>query len=146
MSRLTRLVHTITSGYAQLVAAMLYQLASIPLALRFLSREEFGLWVLMTQIAGYLLLVDFGITNAIARLLINYKDQRDGGEYGSLLQTGWLVLATQAVFILFAGVGFSPEIESALRISPEFHKDFPILMRWLCIFQALILTTRVMPL
>jgi O-antigen/teichoic acid export membrane protein len=125
---------------------MLYQLASIPLALRFLSREEFGLWVLMTQIAGYLLLVDFGITNAVARLLITYKDQRDGGKYGSLLQTGWLVLATQAVIILFVGIGFSPEIERALRISPAFHKDFPILMRWLCVFQALILTTRVTPL
>lgn len=145
MTRLQRFVRTVMSSYASLVVSMLYQLASIPLALRFLTKEEFGLWVLMTQIAGYLLMVDFGITYAIARLLINYKDQRDGGDYGSLLQTGWLVLATQAVIILFVGIGLSPQVESALRIAPEFHKDFPILMRWLCIFQALILTTRVTP-
>lgn len=145
MSRLTRFIHTVTSGYAQLVAAMLYQLASVPLALRYLSREEFGLWVLMTQIAGYLLLVDFGITNAVARLLINYKDQRDGGKYGSMLQTGWLVFVIQAMIILFVGIGLSSQLMRALRISSAFHTEFPILMRWLCIFQALILITRVLP-
>ncbi|MGD0060333.1 MAG: oligosaccharide flippase family protein [Verrucomicrobiia bacterium] len=145
MSRLTRFVHTVTSGYAQLVASMLYQLASIPLALRFLSREEFGLWVLMTQIAGYLLLVDFGITSAVARLLINCKDQRDGGKYGSMLQTGWLVFVIQALIILFLGIGLSSQLMGALRISPAFHTTFPILIRWLCIFQALILITRVLP-
>src|SRR5208282_743223 len=145
MSRLTRFVHTVTSGYAQLVASMLYQLASIPLALRFLSREEFGLWVLMTQIAGYLLLVDFGITSAVARLLINCKDQRDGGKYGSMLQTGWLVFVIQALIILFLGIGLSSQLMGALRISPAFHTTFPILIRWLCIFQALILVTRVLP-
>jgi O-antigen/teichoic acid export membrane protein len=145
MSRLTRFVHTVTTGYAQLVATMVYQLASIPLALRFLGREEFGLWVLMTQIAGYLLLVDFGITSAVARLLINYKDQRDGGKYGSMLQTGWLVFVIQALIILFLGIGLSSQLMGALRISPAFHTEFPILIRWLCIFQALILITRVLP-
>ena len=70
MSRLQRFVRTVVSSYALMFLSMLYQLGSIPLALRFLSKEQFGLWVLMTQIAGYLLMVDFGITYAIARLLI----------------------------------------------------------------------------
>jgi len=145
MTRMQRFLRTVMYSYAAIVASMFYQLASIPLALRFLTKEEFGLWILMTQIAGYLLMVDFGITYAIARLLIDYKDQRDGGDYGSLLQTGWLVLATQALIIVAIGIGLNPQIESALRIAPQFHKDFPILMRWLCVFQALLLTTRITP-
>jgi O-antigen/teichoic acid export membrane protein len=145
VTRLKRFVGSVISSYAALAVSMLYQLGSIPLALRYLTKEQFGLWVLMTQIAGYLLMIDFGITYAIARLLIDYKDRRDGGDYGSLLQTGWLVLAIQAVVILCLGIGLSPHIESGLRISPEFHKDFPVLMRWLCLFQALVLTTRITP-
>ena len=65
-------------------------------------------------------MIDFGITYAIARLLIDYKDRRDGGDYGSLLQTGWLVLAIQAVVILCLGIGLSPHIESGLGSHPSF--------------------------
>jgi O-antigen/teichoic acid export membrane protein len=145
MSRLQRFLHTVASSYALIVVMMLYQLASIPLALHFLSKEEFGLWVLMTQIAAYLILVDIGITSAIARLLIDHKDQPDGGVYGSLLQTGWWVLSVQAVIVLLVGFNLSPWLETALRISPAFHADFPVLMRWLCAYQAVVLMTRVFP-
>src|SRR5579862_8781819 len=145
MSRLKRFVHTVASSYALIVASMVYQLGSIPLALHFLSKEEFGLWVLMSQIASYMILVDVGITSAVARLLIDHKDERDGGVYGSLLQTGWCVLSVQALVILVAGFCLSSWLEGALRISPIFHNDFGALLRWLCVFQAILLMTRVFP-
>ncbi len=145
MSRLKRFVHTVASSHALILISMFYQLASVPLALHFLSKEQFGLWALMTQIANYMMLVDVGITHAIARQLIDHKDRRDGGTYGSLLQTGWCVLAIQAVVLLVVGISLGSWLERLLRISPEFHADFPVLIRWLCIFQAFVLTTRVLP-
>src|SRR5208282_5041857 len=56
-----------------------------------------------------------------------------------------LVFVIQALIILFLGIGLSSQLMGALRISPAFHTTFPILIRWLCIFQALILVTRVLP-
>src|SRR5579872_6699781 len=93
MSRFRRIVHGVVSGYASLVAATVYALASIPLALHYLSKEQFGLWALMSTIGGYLSLVDFGMSGSVARLLIDHKDDRQGGTYGSLIQTGALVTA-----------------------------------------------------
>src|SRR5712664_152832 len=90
--RLRRFFHAVASGYAQLVANVLYVLASVPLALHFLERREFGLWALAMQLGGYLQLIDLGMSASVSRHLIDYKDRRDTGEYGGILKTGALVL------------------------------------------------------
>ena len=61
MSRIKRFAHSLVSGYVFLGANALYTLASVPLALHYLSKPEFGLWAVATQIAGYLMLIDFGL-------------------------------------------------------------------------------------
>src|SRR4051794_34029147 len=102
MSRFRRVVHSVATGYAVLVATAIYGLASVPLALHYLSKERFALWALMTAIGGYLSLTDLGMSNSLARLLIDHKDERAKGLYGSLIQTGLLVLLVQALFIMAA--------------------------------------------
>src|SRR5258708_1217157 len=99
MSRFRRVVHSVASGYAVLAATAVYGLASVPLALHYLPQERFALWALMSSIGLYLSLIDLGMSGSVARLLIDHKDQRAGGVYGSLIQTGWLVLLTQALLI-----------------------------------------------
>src|ERR1035438_9662259 len=92
MSRFRRAIHGVASGYAMLTVTAVCSLASFPMALDYLSQERFGLWVLMGTLVSYLNLVDLGMSGSIARLLIDFKDDRDGGHYGSLFKTGWLVL------------------------------------------------------
>ena len=67
MSRARRFIRNVTSGYLLLLASMFYVFASVPLALKFLSKEEFGLWMLMTQITGYLALIDLGTSSSVSR-------------------------------------------------------------------------------
>jgi O-antigen/teichoic acid export membrane protein len=88
MSRLKRYVHSLASGYVLLGANMLFTLASAPLALHYLSKAEFGLWALTSQIAGYVALVDMGLSASGSRILIDYKDHRANGDYGSVVKTG----------------------------------------------------------
>src|ERR1700722_19641861 len=99
MSRMRRLLRTLGSSYLSLVAASIYTLVSVPLALRYLSRAEFGLWAVMVQVSGYLALVDVGMSASTARFLIEHKDHPERGEYGSVLQTGQLVLCVQGLII-----------------------------------------------
>ena len=66
-SRMGRVARMLGSGYLSLAAASVYVLVSVPLALRFLSLSEFGLWAIMVQVSGYLALVDMGMTNSTAR-------------------------------------------------------------------------------
>ena len=79
MSRLKKYTLGLVSSYAQIGATVLYSLVSIPLALTFLPRAEFGLWALTSQIAGYLALMDLGMGSSVARILIDYKDERNNG-------------------------------------------------------------------
>src|ERR1700733_3412194 len=119
MSRARRFIRNVTSGYLLLLASMFYVFASVPLALKFLTKEEFGLWALMTQITGYLVLIDLGTSSSVSRLLIDRKDRPDEGEYGSLIQTGGLVLGCQGAIILFVGILASPLASHLLQIPPN---------------------------
>jgi hypothetical protein len=87
MSRLRQFAHSLLSGYVQLAAAIVYTLTSVPMALHYLppDRLEFGLWASVTQLAQFIALVDFGFTASAGRILVDYKDQRESGEYGSTI-------------------------------------------------------------
>src|SRR2546423_1204168 len=130
MSRFRRIVHGAATGYVSLITASVYSLASVPLALHYLSPARFGLWFLMTDIWSYLSLIDLGMSGALARTLIDHKDARDGGAYGSLLKTGWLVMTVQGLIILLVGFALAPALSSLLRIPGYLAADFVVLMRW----------------
>ena len=79
MSRFRNFAQSLASGYVLLGVNVLYTLVSVPLALRYLSKPEFGLWGVTTMVAGYLALVDMGMSASVARLLIDQKDEPGGG-------------------------------------------------------------------
>ena len=130
MSRFRRVIHSVASGYFVIGTTAVYSLASVPLALKYLSKADFALWALMSSISGYLALIDLGMSGSVARLLIDYKDKRADGVYGSLIKTGWCVLVTQGVFIWMIGFGFAPVLASLLDIPSEVREGFVTLMRW----------------
>ena len=130
MSRFRRAIHGVVSSYVLLGGTAFYSLASVPVALHYLDPPRFGLWIVMGTLAGYLTLVDAGMTSATARLLIDHKDDRQGGNYGSLIQTGWLALAGTFARLLAIG--------SALQ--PEFIR----LVNWQCGVVGLMFATRML--
>ncbi len=136
-SRFRRAVHNALAGYAVLAATTLYALASVPLALHYLSKERFALWALMSSIGGYLNLVDLGMSGSVSRLLIDHKDRRDGEVYGSMILTGWLVSVVQGTVIWIAGTAAAPVLAGLLDIPPELNAEFVRLLRWYCLSVAL---------
>src|ERR1700722_3056731 len=91
MSRLKKFTRSLLSGYIALGANIVYTLASVPLALHYLGKPEFGLWALVTQLAGYIALIDLSMSASVGRILIDHKDDRQNGAYGSVIKTGVLV-------------------------------------------------------
>ena len=123
------------SGYMAMAANTLYTFASIPLALHYLSREEFGLWALVMQISGYLALVDAGMSGSVARILIDYKDQRSNGRYGSVFYTGAIIFCFQGIMVMVLGLTFSPWLPGLFKINAPLSQPFQLLM----VSQALLL-------
>ena len=137
MSRAKRFASALASGYLALAANVVYTVLSIPLALRFLTREEFGLWAVVAQITGYFTLLDFGVGQSVSRILIDYKDDVNGGEYGATLKTACIVFVFQAAGIFFVGAFGSHLLAGLLQIPPHLRSGFQMLMFLQCSVAAL---------
>ncbi|MEI9959648.1 MAG: oligosaccharide flippase family protein [Limisphaerales bacterium] len=135
MSRLKKFTQSLLSGYVALGANIFYSLASVPLAFHYLGKLEFGLWALVTQIGVYLTLIDMGMGGAVSRTLIDHKDDRRNGDYGSVIKTGVLVGAVQGAIIILVGGILSVLAGSLLHVPVELRRDFV----WLMVAQALLL-------
>jgi len=132
VSRLKRFTHSLVSGYALLGANILYTFASVPLALHYLSKKEIGLWGVVTQIAGYLVLVDLGMASSISRILIDHKDTTADGVYGTIIKTGMLVSLVQGAIIAIAGAVVSLWLPELFNVPLEHRQKFQILVAGHC--------------
>jgi O-antigen/teichoic acid export membrane protein len=128
MSRLRYYVQSLVSGYVVIGANIVYTLCSVPLALQFLSRAEFGLWALATQIAFYLALLDFGMTGAVSRILVDYKDTGRAAEYASFVQTSLIINVLQAAVVLVAGIIAAYLLGPILNVPVGLRHEFRLLM------------------
>ena len=116
------------SSYAVISVNILYTLASVPLALHYLDKEEFGLWALVTQFSGYLMLLEFGMTGSVARSLSDHKDQMEDGVYGSILRTGGRIFAIQGVLVAVIGLALAWFAPPLLDLPVRLHQPFANLM------------------
>lgn len=130
MSRIKNFTRNLAAGYFQLAVNVVYSFVSIPLILYYLPKAEFGLWATLIQLMSYLALVDLGMNSAAARLLVDHKDNRADGGYGSLLKTSFVVSAAQGLIVLLTVVLAAPALASLMKVPAEQAPTFITLMRW----------------
>jgi O-antigen/teichoic acid export membrane protein len=123
-SRTRNFLRGLGAGYVAIAVNIAYTAASIPLALHYLGKEQFGLWALAQQIAGYLMLLDLGVSSAVSRFIADRKDAVNSGSYGSLLLTGAIVFASQGFLIALVGAVFSFFAPALFSIPPYLSADF----------------------
>ena len=128
MSRTKKFVSGIASGYVLLAINVLYTMGSIPLALRYLSREEFGLWAVVTQLASYLAIIDMGMSVSTARNIIDRKDNKTDKSYGAIVLTSTLVFLAQALIILILGSFAGPLATKLVDLHGQFVNLFSQLL------------------
>jgi O-antigen/teichoic acid export membrane protein len=123
-SRTHNFVRGLGAGYFATVINIAYTAASIPLALHYLGKEQFGLWALAQQITGYLILLDLGVSSAVSRFIADHKDDVNGGSYGNLLRAGAIVFAIQGFLIAIVGVAFSFSAPLLFAVPEHLAGDF----------------------
>ena len=141
-SRSKKFTRSLLTGYGSIVVNILISLASIPLALSYLTQEQFGLWALALQINGYLGLVDFGMSGAVGRFLADHKDDINGAGYKEHFSTGFLVFAAQAALVAVLGTGFSFFAPSLLAIPSHLAADFRSILIVLCLISSVSIVGR----
>ena len=143
MNRTQRFSRSIFSGYACTFVVAACSFASIYLSLHFLSVPQFGLWALVFQINGYLLLTDFGMSNAVGRFLMDWKDQRPSKQYGETFIAGLLILFFQAVVLFLLSLAVVFWAPALLKIPQELISSFRFLVFGQAIISALFFPFRV---
>jgi O-antigen/teichoic acid export membrane protein len=134
MSRLKKFTYSILSGYAVLGANIFYTLASGALALHYLSMKEIGLWALVSQMANFnVVFMDLGMSGSLSRILIDHKDDKESTNYGTVIQTGALVLLVQACLIAVVGAIISIWLPEWMKVEEKFQHIFQQLMIFQCV-------------
>ena len=128
MSRSKHFISGLLSSYAALGLNIFYTLASVPIALKYLTTDAFGVWILTATIGGYYVLIDLGMGPALARLLIDCKDLRSNGRYGSMIQMSFAVGAVQGIVVLAIGLFAAWKLPAWLGIPSELSRDFSYLL------------------
>jgi len=121
MSRSSRFISGIGASYIGLIANIAYSLAIVPIGLYYLGKDQFGLWMLLVQTAGYLSFIELGIFGASARIFIDYKDDEDRSAYSKVVTTAWAVLVVQAAIMAAASWLLAPLIVAAFNIPHPLH-------------------------
>ena len=116
------------TGYAAIGANIAFTMVSIPLSLHYLKKEQFGLWVLVSQISGYLNLVDLGMNGAASRFIADHKENVNGGLYGAVLINSGIAFIIQGILILIIGMIFSLCAGILFAIPNELNSDFKSLI------------------
>lgn len=143
MTRLRQFSRGLGSSWLATLATVVYSLLSVPIALKYLSVDEFGLFVLLIQVSGYFTLIEIGMSAATSRILVDHKDRPDDGGYGSVILTGFAVFAVQAFVILAAGILAARWVVVAIGVPEEFVSTAASLLRWLAAASALTIGFRI---
>jgi O-antigen/teichoic acid export membrane protein len=126
-SRKTLLTRGVLLGYGALVTQIFYSLATIPLALSYLNKAEFGLWGLITTLTSYLAMLEFGMLNSFQRHLFECRDNKEDGRYGRLFTASCVAFLLIALFMLVVGVPGALLAAPVFAIPTELQAEF----RWL---------------
>lgn len=93
--------------------------------------------MLVVQVAGYLMLLEFGMTGATARILIDHKDAKEAGRYGETILTGGLVFSIQGGIIILLGLLLSEPVIRLFSIPSALEPVAIHLLKWQTIAAAI---------
>lgn len=82
----------------------------LPFLISKLGRETYGIWTLIVASAGYFLLLDFGLSGAVGRLVAGYRSKGDLDNINTVLSTTAILLlgvcAVVTLISLFISIPF----------------------------------------
>jgi len=131
-------------GYVSMAFSMAYSFLSIPLALGYLGKTEYGLWALVLSITSYLNFSELGMTNSVQRHLIDLRTIRPNKDYGAIFLTGAVVFAVIGCLCLLVGGCAILLVTPLFRIPEAYLGTFEWLLFGSVILFVLSIMTRIL--
>jgi O-antigen/teichoic acid export membrane protein len=131
-----RFLRTLTSSYVHLASSTFCTLALVPIILSYKGASFLGVWTLSTQIAGFGVLIDAGITASCIRSFITLFANDRPSELAKQFRCAFLVSVFQGALIcslVFSG----PSVANLLHVPIEFNNLFCSLFSAQCLVLGL---------
>lgn len=118
MSVKSHLSVTVASSWLSLVVVSACQLVAIPIALGALSKADFALYAVITQMLMAVMLAEFGVRSACARLLIGARAEGEGA-YDRMWIASFCVFCIQAVVMMAIIVVLAPFLGDIFHLDSD---------------------------
>lgn len=90
-----------------------------PFMIRSLGDSEYGLYMLIGSLIGYISVLDFGLNNTILRFVAKYRAEQNRQGEENFLATTMLIYAVISTVILILGIGLYFNLESVFpKLTP----------------------------
>lgn len=109
-------------SYVNMVVNILIGIIYVPLLLRFITMEEYGLYQMIGSLAAYLELMDLGLMNAITRFYSQKIATKDEIGKENILGISLIIFTVLALLVFFLGLGLSYFVDIAYASSFTSHE------------------------
>jgi len=108
------IVHGTVSAIGKSALAFIVAIVSVPLTVRYLGSERYGVWVTISSFLAFLSFTDFGLANSLTNALgkAQATEARDSGR--RYISTAFIVLSVIALLTLVLGAALAPRLATFL--------------------------------
>ena len=99
-------------------AIVLVNLAAIPLFVRYLGVEGYGIYLLLTGLFGYFGLLDFGLSDSVVKFVAHHQELGDHKSIAEAVNAALLVQVMGGAVGVSVLCAFNQQIIKALHVSP----------------------------
>ena len=144
MSSNKSLISASAIGLVARVVSIGLRFMSLPIILRVISPERYGLWLIITSIVGWLSMSDLGIPSALQNRLIDLLGMGEKKRADALLSFGLKLLSTIGVSLFVLGILFLfVPVDSWFSVDAELAVEFKVAFILCLLTFALGLPTRI---
>jgi O-antigen/teichoic acid export membrane protein len=116
---MSRLLKNSISGYLGSLTTMAIGLVLTPFMVRQLGHDGFGVWVLVTSLALYLALLDFGMGDAVMRYVAVARADRDESGVCGVVSTAFRIYLIAGLLSVLVAAGMAYVALPALDVPPD---------------------------
>lgn len=143
-------LHQIKGAVAYKAVAMLASFLAIPLMIRYLGQEQYGVWSTLLTVMSWIVFFDLGVGNGLRNKVAEALARNDKKEAASYIASGYSLigLIALALWVLITGVSFfvpwqtvfNTHVihEDTLRLTVQIAFFFVVLNFWIGLISALL--------
>ncbi len=99
-------------NYVTIILTNVIGLVLTPFILKYLGKDEYGIFITIGAMVGTISILDFGLNNTIVRFVAKYRAEKDRKGEENFLATTMIIYSVISVLVLMVGFVFYTQIDS----------------------------------